>query len=198
VPALLDFIRLYHADDGPVPPVHDGEPINDRSLPEQEAINSALELAVQAVAQLGTPADRRWLDYLARDPNTMPPVQGAFAHTATSPQAGAQAGTDAITGAGPNATGDQGLPPPRVTREMIQDAFAPVRDQMLRCLDNATSRPSQLRLQFRYDGTGAISNVAVVPAQYASCIAPIAAGVRLPASQTSREIGTYYLLGEVP
>jgi hypothetical protein len=194
VPALLDFVRLYHADDGPVPPVSGDEPINDRSLPEQEALNSALELAVQAVFQMGTPSDRRWIEYIARDPNTLSPVRNAIARAMPRPEQDAPAPVADVADAG----ADPNVPPVRVTREMIQDAFAPVRDAMLHCLDHASSRPDQVRLEFRYDGAGTISSVAVVPAHFTACMAPIASGVRLPASQVSREIGSYYLIGEVP
>src|SRR5262249_10133040 len=152
-------------------PVGSEEPINDRSLPEQEALDAALELAVQAVLQLGTPSDRRWIEYLANDPNTIQPVRQAIAHAMPQPREATQA---RATTTAADAGTEPGVPPVRVTREMIQDAFAPVRDEMIRCLDNSPSRPNQLRLSFRYDSTGTISDLAVAPAEYSACITPIA------------------------
>src|SRR5262249_33158862 len=117
-------------------------------------------------------------------------------HAATTGSGAAQASSGAgRDGAEPPLPG---VPPARVTRAMMQHAFAPMRDQMLRCLDGATSRPGQLPLTFRYDGAGAISDVTVTPAQWTPCVAPIAATVHLPPSQVAREIGIYYVLGDTP
>jgi hypothetical protein len=208
VPALLDFLRLYHADDGPVPPVSGGEAMNDRSIPDQLALNDALDAVVQAIVRLGGTRDRRWIRYLRRDGNTLEPIRAAMDNALSgSPQgtpeedrsAGSTDGEQTSPGSSSSSdeTG-QAIPPPRVTPEMIQDAFAPVRDRMLRCLAGAASRPGQLRIQFRYDSAGALSSVTVTPREWSGCIAPIAGAVRLPASQVSREIGTYYLIGETP
>jgi hypothetical protein len=79
--------------------------------------------------------------------------------------------------------------------EMIRDAMEPARERMMQCLVGLSSRPSQVRITFRYDSEGVITNAAVVPAQLQPCIGPIVNSVRLPPSQVGREIGNYYLLG---
>jgi outer membrane protein assembly factor BamB len=207
LPALLDFVRLYHADEGQVPPVGEGEGVNDRSLPEQNAINAALELAIEAIGQFGTPDDRRWLQAMADDANTLDPVRVVLERTLNGPS-GAPANATASSGSNgaPNANGsgggddepeidDPNLPPPRLTADMISDGFSGVRDQMMHCMDGMTSRPSQVRITFRYDNEGHVSNVLVLPAVLQRCIAQIAQGVTLRRSQTPRDIATYYLIG---
>ena len=179
-----------------------GDPINDRSIPDQQAIASALEQAAAAVHQLGDAREQRWLRYLADDPNTVEPARTAMQRIlAPAPDAAADAHHDGAAGAsteGSDTATAPGIPPARLSRELVRDGFAPAREAMMHCLDHASSRPSQVRLSFRYDGAGALSNVTVTPAQFAPCIGPIAAGVHLPASQVSQEIGTYYLLGDAP
>jgi hypothetical protein len=65
------------------------------------------------------------------------------------------------------------------------------RPEVLACLSNAPSRPAQLRVQFRYDGDGRVSNVSVMPAAFQACVAPIVAAVQLPTSLAVRELGTW-------
>ena len=202
VPALLDFVRLYHADEGIVPPVGEGDGINDRSLPDQNAVTAAIELAIQAIAQLGSPADRRWLQALADDTNTIEPVRVALQRSLSGDSsAPANATASNGSGGGSNAAGggaeidDPNIPPPRLTADMISDGFSAVHDQMMHCLDGMTSRPAQVRLTFRYDSEGHVSNVLVLPASLQRCLEPIATGVTLRHSQTLRDIATFYLVG---
>jgi outer membrane protein assembly factor BamB len=198
VPALLDFVRLYHADDGPVPALGGGNAMNDRSLQEQEAINAALTLAVQAIARLAGPVEQRWLQALAVDSNTLEPVRLALVRTLQSDPTVTP--TTASAGAAGSEEPDEerfdpNLPPPRISMAMIRNAMDPARPQMMQCLNGMTSRPSQVRVSFRYDRTGTITDATVTPPTLQPCLAPLVQRVRLPASQVAREIGTYYLLG---
>jgi hypothetical protein len=204
LPALLDFVRLYHADEGQVPPVGEGEGVNDRSLPEQNAITAALELAIQAIYQMGTPNDRRWLQAMADDSNTLDPVRQSLQRTLSGQSAAPSNATASNGSSGTPSTGgggeepevdDPNLPPPRLTSDMVADGFSATRDQMMHCLDGMTSRPAQVRITFRYDNEGHVSNVNVLPAILQRCISQIAEGVTLRRSQTPRDIATYYLVG---
>jgi hypothetical protein len=84
-------------------------------------------------------------------------------------------------------------PPPRLSLEAIAEAFAPHRDAMLECLRGAPTRPAQVRVQFRYDHEGRITQPLVLPAFLQTCIGGIATQVTLPPSGAARELGTYYL-----
>lgn len=199
VPALLDFLRLYHSDDGAVPGVDGSDPVNDRSITDQDAVNLALGTAAQAVVQLGSPSDRRWLAAFLTDTNTVggarTRVEAAVGGVQQAPSVAASAGGTAGASGGQPAIVDANLPPPRLLPEQITQAFAAVRDPMLACLNALSSRPSQVRLTFFYDATGHISNLAVTPPTLSSCVTPVAQTVTLPRSQVGRDIGTYYLLG---
>jgi hypothetical protein len=140
------------------------------------------------------------------DRNTINQVRNAL-ERALAPEGSQQAGgggdSNGGDGSGSSAGGgggdsdaiDPNIPPPRLTMGMIQNAMTASRDQLMHCMDGATSRPAQVRIQFRYDSTGAISSVIVTPAQFGACMSTIVSAVRLPPSQVSREIGTYYLIG---
>ncbi len=206
VPALLDFLRLYHADDGNVPPMGGGEPVNDRQAPEQEALNAAMEQAVQTVSQLGGPRERRWLQAMADDTNTIDAVRTVLNRVLSGAPGSDGGGTGAATAGGAGAAGtpanggadtnpDPNLPPSRLSMDMIREAFQPAQAEFLRCLDGSPTRPGQLRIQFRYDSEGRIASPVVTPPQFGPCITPIALRVHLPPSQVGREIGTYYVLG---
>lgn len=203
IPALLDFVRLYHADEGIVPPLGEGEGINDRSLPEQQAINSALELAIMTLAQAGGPPERRWLEALFDDVNTLEAVRTVIRHALDggSPAVGGSSSPSVAGQTAPTTTApeeeveDPNIPPNHLTPEMIAAGFDPVRGEMMHCLDGMTSRPAQVRLTFRYDGEGHVSNVMVAPTTLQRCIESIVPQVRLRTSQTPRDIGNFYLLG---
>ncbi len=203
IPALLDFVRLYHADEGIVPPIGEGEGINDRSLPEQQAITSALELAIQAIAQGGGPPERRWLQAQVDDTNTLEPVRVVL-RRALGGESGAPGSSAPPAARGentvnatppPDEVDDPNIPPTHLTPEMIAAGFEPQRAEMMHCLDGMTSRPAQVRLTFRYDNEGHVSNVMVAPPVLQRCIEAIAPRVQLRTSQTPRDIGNYYLLG---
>ncbi len=201
VPALLDYLRLYHADDGLVPQVDGTDPINDRSINEQEAVVSAMEQAALAIFQMGNPSQKQWLQALMVDPNTVealrPGLQRAIAGQAP-PSNTATAGT-ASTGSNNTATIDENDPnflPPRLTARHISQAFEPARDELRACLRPLTSQPSQVRFSFRYDGEGHIgAPIIVTPAEVQACMLPIIQSVVLRRSATPRDMGSYYLQG---
>ncbi|MBK6530576.1 MAG: hypothetical protein IPF99_13485 [Deltaproteobacteria bacterium] len=84
-----------------------------------------------------------------------------------------------------------GAPAGRLSPDAIDGAMTPHRAEVLACLRNAASRPAQLRVQFRYDGDGRVSNVSVMPAAFQACVAPLVARVQLPTSLAVRELGTW-------
>lgn len=203
VPAVLDFLRLYHADDGMVPQVDGSDPINDRSPSDQEAVVSAMEQASMTVQQLGTPTQKQWLQALMVDPNTVEPLrpglQRAMAGTVTPVSDGNGSATSTTANANNTVTIDENDPnflPPRLTPRHISEGFEPVREELRACLRPLTSQPSQVRFTFRYDGDGHITApIIVTPAEVQACMLPIIQGVTLRRSGSPREIGNYYLIG---
>ncbi len=191
LPALVDFVRFYHADVGAVPPVGGGDAIDDRQGPDQDLLSAAMEQAVLAIAHMGSAADQRVLDDLLADPNTPQSVRVATAHAR-----GGHAETTEETPDGEPVHHDPTpptfhVPPAQLSGDDINDAFAPQREALLACLDNAPSRPAQVRMEFFYASDGTVSHVTVIPAAFQPCMAPIAERVRLPVSLVGREIGTY-------
>lgn len=198
VPALLDFVRLYHSDDGLVPPVTGGDPVNDRSVSEQESLTAAMELAIQAIAQLGGPPERRWLQALLEDQNTMEPIRTVLQRVLSGSSRASNTDTD-TSSTGSHQPDDTAvhpaLPPSRLTMEMIREDFEPLRERMMQCLSGLPSRPAQVRITFRYDSQGNIASPSIIPPSLTPCLLPLVNQVRLRPSQVAREIGTYYLVG---
>jgi hypothetical protein len=194
---MLDFLRLYHADDGLVPQVDGSEPINDRSIGDQEALVSAMEQCALALARSPLPAHRRWLEAFAVDPNTVDALRPALRRALTNPDAASSSGRTASSGATEAviAPDDPNIPPPRLTMERIAEAMEPVRDELRACLRSLSAMPAQVRITFRYDHEGTITTPSVTPSELSACVLPIVSRVRLPRSQSAREIGTYYLIG---
>ncbi len=194
LPALVDFVRLYHADVGAVPPVGGGDPIDDRLASDQDTLSVALEQAVQAIARMGGPADFRVLDDLLADPNSPQAVRVATAR-ARGGGAHAPAGSEGAPDAAPEGvpTPTFQMPASYLAADAIADGFAPHRDELLGCLRDAPSRPAQVRLEFFYDSEGHVTHVTVTPARFGACMSPLVERVQLPASQVGREIGTYNL-----
>ncbi|MDP3279245.1 MAG: PQQ-binding-like beta-propeller repeat protein [Deltaproteobacteria bacterium] len=192
---LLDFLRLYHADDGLVPAIDGGESINDRSMGEHDLLLGALEQCVLAVIESGTPTQKEWLDVLVDDPNTLPPLRNAILR-ARQPSAGTTANSQAngAVGAIPD---DPNMPPIQLGMRRISAAMAPTQPQMQACLTGLQSIPAQVRVTFWFDAEGHISRPVVTPTNLQRCIAPLVEAVQLPRSQTPRDIGTYYVVGGV-
>ncbi|MFO0563628.1 MAG: PQQ-binding-like beta-propeller repeat protein [Polyangiales bacterium] len=202
LPAMLDFLRVYHADDGMVPQVDGTDPINDRSVSDQESLTSALEQCAFALVRSSNPAHRRWVESIAVDPNTVDGLRPGLRRALTGGQPGNGANnnsdggtsTSAATSSEPEVD-DPNIPPVRLTMERIATAMEPVREEMRACLRGLSSIPSQVRITFRYDYEGNITSPSVTPPELGACILPIVSRVTLPRSQTPREIGTYYLVG---
>ncbi len=186
VPGLLDFVSLYHADVGAVPPVGGGDPVDDRDVGEQQLLDAALEQAAQGLVEMGGREARTILEFLATHANASPVVVRA----ARQPAASAPA-----EGGGAPGASDMTFvaPPPRLSLEAIVEAFEPHRPALLACLRGAPSRPAQVRIQFRYDHEGRIVQPSVLPTSFQACMGPIVTGVQLPPSGAARELGTYFL-----
>jgi outer membrane protein assembly factor BamB len=201
VPALLDFLRLYHADDGMVPQVDGSDPINDRSVNDQEAVVSAMEQAALAVFQLGSPTQKQWLQAIAVDPNTVESLRPGLTRAMTGGASTSVAATSSSgTASGSNTIlideNDPNFLPPRLTARHINEGFEPVREQLRACLRPLSSQPAQVRFSFRFDGDGHITlPIVVTPASVQDCMVPIIQSVTLRRSGSPRDIGNYYLLG---
>ncbi|MEZ4408327.1 MAG: hypothetical protein R3A52_17895 [Polyangiales bacterium] len=190
LPALVDFVQLYHADIGGVPASEGGDAVDDRDLGDQQHLDAAMETAIDAIARMGGPDEQRVLDAIAEHPATPPAV--------------ATAARRARVGQQPDDAGDGGsaadasemtfaMPPARLDMAAIEEAVAPHRAELLECLRGAPSRPAQLRIQFRYDNEGRVSHVSVMPRGFEACVAPRFEAIQLPPSGSAREIGTYIL-----
>ncbi len=190
VPPLVDFLRLYHADTGMLPPVGGGEEHDDRHVGEQEPLDAALEQAALAVAAMGGAAERRVLEEIAAHPRTAPVVRSAIARTRHGEQPAARAQPSEGQGGGVDMAFHA---PSRLNAEQIENAFMPARTRLLDCLRNVPSRPARVRIQFRYDSAGAVSHAMVNPDALQSCMAPIVEAVQLPENTAGRDIATYNL-----
>lgn len=208
VHALADFVRLYHADVGAVPPVGGGDPVIERDLAEQQHLNSAVEEAVETIARMGGPGEQALLERVRAHGAAPASVRGAASRVrdGAAPVAPANNGGDpdanAASGEGGDGNGNGaaaaagtdmtfGSNSQRVSLDQIDTAMEPRRAEILACLRGAPSRPAQLRIQFRYDGDGHISRVSVLPANFEACVAPIVSGVTLPTSLAVRELATW-------
>ncbi|MEZ4389882.1 MAG: hypothetical protein R3A48_02210, partial [Polyangiales bacterium] len=211
VPSLEEFVRRYHADVGRVVPPGGTDAIEERELGEQEHIDAALEQAIEALARLGGAREERLFARVEAHPNTPDPVRAAAsrglrlvrpasaptpeapeAPEASAPEASAPA--PAVQTGATAAMGDRGvdltlsMPAARHSQPVIDAAFNEVRARLLACLRGAPSRPAQVRIQFRYDGDGRVSQAVVLPTSFARCMAPVAQSVTLPPSAASREL----------
>lgn len=191
VAPLVDFLRLYHADSGMLSPVGGGEAHDDRHVGEQEPLDAALEQAVLAVGAMGGATERRVLDEIATHPRTATVVRDAIARVSAGDTRTAQASaTAASQGGGIDMAFHM---PTRLNAEAVETAYLPVRPQLLECLRNAPSRPSMVRIQFRYDSAGAVSHATINPTAFQACMAPLIEAVRLPENSAGRDIATYNL-----
>lgn len=190
---LLDFLRLYHADTGMLPPVGGGDLIDDRHIGEQDPLDAALEQAVLAVGAMGGPAERRILDEIGAHPRSALIVRNAVNRVRNG-----DTQTVAAAGAGAPSSGGDGVDmafqaPSRLNAEALENAFRPLRPRLLECLRGMQSRPATVRIQFRYDSAGAVTHTTVNPASLQGCVAPLIESVTLPENTAGRDIATYNL-----
>ncbi len=193
--SLADFVRMYHADVGAVAPVGGGDAIIERDITDQGQLNAAVEQAIEAIARMGGASERSLLDRVQSHAAAPEVVRAAAARVRDGAAPEAPAETTAENTAETPATGPSdmsfGAPAGRLSPDAIDGAMTPHRAEVLACLRNAASRPAQLRVQFRYDGDGRVSNVSVMPAAFQACVAPLVARVQLPTSLAVRELGTW-------
>lgn len=191
VHALADFVRLYHADAGAVAPVGGGDAVFERELTDQGHLNAAVEQAIETIARAGAAPERALLDRVRVHPAAPEAVRVAASRVrdGAAPEAPPPEAATGDAGAGTDMT--FGAPAGHLGADAIDGAMSQRRTELLACLRNAPSRPAQLRVQFRYDGDGRVSNVSVMPAAFQACVAPIVAGVQLPTSLAVRELGTW-------
>ncbi len=187
VAALTDFVRLYHADVGAVAPVGGDEPIIERELTDQDHLNAAVEQAIETIARMGGAPERALLDRVRVHPAAPEAVRVAASRMRDGAVQESPTGEDAASGSDMTF----GAPAGRLSPEAINDAMGQRRSEVLACLRNASSRPAQLRVQFRYDGEGRVSNVSVMPVVFQQCVAPIVEQVTLPTTVAVRELGTW-------
>ncbi len=187
--ALADFVRLYHADVGGVPPAEGGDAVIEREQTDQALLDTAVAQAVEVVARMGGAPEQALLDRVLRNPVVGPDVRAAANRAREGappdPQAAAADAGAAPTDMSFEAT-QHGL-----SGEQIETAMSARRAEVLECLRGAPSRPAQLRVVFRYDGEGAVTRVSVLPEVFEACVAPIVGAVQLPASDVSRALGTW-------
>lgn len=191
VQSLADFVRLYHADVGAVAPVGGGDAIIERDITDQVQLNAAVEQAIETIARMGGAPERALIDRVQSHPAAPESVRVAASRVrdGAAPEAPAAPEAEAPTEARPDMS--FGAPAGRLSPDAIDGAMAPHRAEVLACLRGAPSRPAQLRVQFRYDGDGRVSNVSVMPAGFQACVAPLVAQVQLPTSLAVRELGTW-------
>lgn len=223
VPMLDEFVRRYHADIGRVVPPGGTDAIEERDLGEQQHIDAALEQAVEALARLAGPRAERLLARVEAHPTTPEPVRAAAARALAVVRAAAQQASRApeppspapqparsaaepalATSPAPSTASASATlgsrvdltlaePVTRLSQSAIDEAFTALRPRLLECLRGAPSRPLQVRIQFRYEGDGSISQPVVLPTAFGACMGPIVQSLRLPGSAASRELGTYFL-----
>jgi hypothetical protein len=171
--------------------------VDDRVQVDQDAMATALEQAAEAVVALGTAEHLQALDDILADSFTPQALRIAIARLrgarrTPTPTATGDGGTPSGPGAPPPTTVPPGLPL-RLSPDQISAAFSQFRPGLLSCLDGAPSRPSQVRIQFRYDNEGHVSHVVVAPTSFQACMQVLVEQVPLPPSLVAREIGTYLL-----
>jgi hypothetical protein len=191
LPALGDFVVTYHADDGAVPPIGTGAPVDDRSAADSDAIHAAVRAAAASLIRLGGAPERQRVRALAAASETSPRMRQALEEALRPPAPPPRPTTVASAAPPPEASpAPAEVLPPRVTPAMINTAFARVRDRLVRCFP-ATNPPPSIQIHFRYDGEGRVLNAIVTPASLTACIEPIAREVQLPRTHVFREVRTY-------
>ncbi len=193
VTPLVDFLRLYHADTGMLPPIGGGDLQDDRHVGEQDPINAALEQAVLAVGAMGGGAERHVLDEIGAHPRAALIVRNAVVRVRNGDTQTASASSSGSSTGGGSGVDMQFQMPARLNAQAIENAFLPLRPRLLLCLEGIPSRPATVRVQFRYDSTGTISHATINPASLQTCMAPLVESVRLPESNAGRDIGIYNL-----
>lgn len=216
-PCLDEYVRRYHADVGAVVPPGGTDAIEERELGEQAHIDAALEQAIEALARLAGPRAERLFARVEAHPSTPEAVRAAAsrgrrlvrpinAAEAPEPEPPATSPTPPTTAqAAPQATGataalgergvdlELSMPVARHSQAVIDASFATIRARLLGCLRGAPSRPLQVRIQFRYQGDGRITQVVVLPTSFAGCMTPVVQSLTLPDSTAVRELGTFLL-----
>jgi len=196
---LLEFLTVYHADDGPVPAL-DGTPaVDERSPADRAALRDALAAAAMAVGVLGGPAERERLHALQRDPTTIVELRSAITvalaprHAPSHAPAGAHGAATASV-APPTAPPPLASPmptlPPRLTPAMIDHTFAAIQDRLARCV-SSLNPPPPVTVHFRYDGEGRVLNVIVQPAHLQGCFETAVRTVTFPRTRVFREVRTF-------
>ncbi len=197
LPALMDFVVTYHADDGPVPAVGQGAPTEDRTPADIEALHAALGAAAQAIVTLGGAPERARVRAMADDPTTAAPVRRVLID-AMRPRVPAPRTASASPPPAVEVPVVREAPlPPRATVPMINLAFGRVRERLERCFPHANP-PAAIRVQFRYDGDGRILNAVVMPPALQACVEPIAREVQLPRTHVFREVRTFIVNRPAP
>ena len=190
LPALMDFVVTYHADDGAVPPIGTGAAVDDRTAADIDAMHAAVRASAAAIIRLGGAPERQRVRTLADSSETPAGMRSALNEALHPPPPPRPAAAVASASPPPEAPAPVEVLPPRATPAMINTAFARVRDRMVRCFPPGNT-VATIQIHFRYDGDGHVLNAIVAPGTLTACIEPIAREVQLPRTHVFREVRTY-------
>lgn len=193
LPALQEFLRLYHADFGEVTPPGGGDAIDERADENSGTFLQALGAVAEAIARIGGNAQLASIDDAISDQRTPRDLRATLAGARSGHSTAGTAGTPSTGGGGSSEPSSMVVGVGALAQSQIDEAFAPVRPRLLECLRSATSRPAQVRIQFRYDTDGRITHPSIGRAEFQQCMGEIVTGVQLPTSTAGTEIGTFYL-----
>lgn len=176
VEPLVAFVRLYHAD------------VTD------DGLEAVLGLAMEAVVKLDKERARPLLEPIANDPLAAPgPRTSAERVLATLTPATVETVASEGGESSDKPRAPEG-PPAHLTTHHLDEALAPVRPQLARCVRDAPEHPASARLVLVIEGGGRVSDVKTLPESVRACIAPLVQATSFPATKYGRRSVMSYVV----
>ncbi len=183
VPALREFLRLYHADS------------TFAETPD------ALAVATEGLFRRGGPEGREMLQNLIADASTHEAlsthVRGLFEAEQRAAEAQARAEAEAAAAAAEEARRqEEAARPLRLSQEVINQAFAEHTDALRECVMEEIGRNprlSQVRLVFILESDGSARDFTFAPntAEFVACLQPKVQGVEFPPFRQRRQRASF-------
>lgn len=182
VPALTQFLQLYHAD------------------PVDEHVARALALVPEALVRLQGEGARATLAKIAADPlgidTTLAAARKGLTDLDERAKAGEQAQVAAATPEQPAdavAKPEEPKSPKHITVEIIRQVLLPVHDPLKACVATAKPDVFQARAVLVVED-GQVLMVSVLPEQLQNCIEPLIRSQQFPLTQLSQKDRVTYFI----
>jgi hypothetical protein len=176
-PSLAAYLRLYHAE-------------------SSDELEPALIAAMDALIALDPTRARGVLEPIANDAFATSEVRAAarkrLAGLGPAPHAEGEpaepksaAGDGEQTETSPLPSKPEG-PPTHLTTQHVDEALAPLRVTLSRCVREAKERPASARLVLVIDGRGELVDLRTLPQSVRACVEPIVRSAKFPVTKYGR------------